>query len=239
MRFSFFLFFFNDTATTEIYTLSLHDALPIYPVRVRRPGPAPTGALQPRPERAPGDGEASRAARADASDHGGGRARPGRGARHRARHSAGAAPPGLRRVLHDQTSRRGHRARPLDVLQHRRAASGSARLRVAPRRRRDLRRRASLPEGTELTSRAGPSPGRYARLGARATLPRTVGALLEVEHLTTEFVTRGGVVRAVDGVSWDGREGETMALVGESGCGKSGSALSVMRLVAAPAGRIG
>ena len=65
-----------------------------------------------------------------------------------------------------------------------------------------------------------------------------MGALLEVENLTTEFVTRGGVVRAVDGVSWDVREGETVALVGESGCGKSVSALSVMRLVAAPAGRI-
>jgi oligopeptide/dipeptide ABC transporter ATP-binding protein len=65
-----------------------------------------------------------------------------------------------------------------------------------------------------------------------------VGVLLEVESLTTEFVTRGGVVRAVDDVSWDVREGETVALVGESGCGKSVSALSVMRLVAAPAGRI-
>jgi oligopeptide/dipeptide ABC transporter ATP-binding protein len=51
-------------------------------------------------------------------------------------------------------------------------------------------------------------------------------------------VTGGGVVRAVDGVSWDVQEGETVALVGESGCGKSVSALSVMRLVAAPAGRI-
>jgi oligopeptide/dipeptide ABC transporter ATP-binding protein len=65
-----------------------------------------------------------------------------------------------------------------------------------------------------------------------------VATLLEVKNLTTEFVTRGGVVRAVDGVSWDVREGETVALVGESGCGKSVSALSVMRLVAAPAGRI-
>jgi oligopeptide/dipeptide ABC transporter ATP-binding protein len=45
-------------------------------------------------------------------------------------------------------------------------------------------------------------------------------------------------VRAVGGVSWDVRAGETVALVGESGCGKSVSALSVMRLVAAPAGRI-
>ena len=65
-----------------------------------------------------------------------------------------------------------------------------------------------------------------------------MGALLEVESLTTEFVTRGGVVRAVDGVSWDVNEGETVALVGESGCGKSVSALSVMRLVAGPEGRI-
>ena len=65
-----------------------------------------------------------------------------------------------------------------------------------------------------------------------------MGVLLEVDNLTTEFLTRGGVVRAVSGVSWDVREGETVALVGESGCGKSVSALSVMRLVAAPAGRI-
>jgi len=65
-----------------------------------------------------------------------------------------------------------------------------------------------------------------------------VGVLLEVENLTTEFVTRGGVVRAADDVSWDVGEGETVALVGESGCGKSVSALSIMRLVAPPAGRI-
>jgi oligopeptide/dipeptide ABC transporter ATP-binding protein len=62
--------------------------------------------------------------------------------------------------------------------------------------------------------------------------------LLEVEHLCTQFSTRSGVVRAVDDVSWDAREGETVALVGESGCGKTVTALSVMRLVAAPAGRI-
>jgi len=65
-----------------------------------------------------------------------------------------------------------------------------------------------------------------------------VGTLLEVRNLQTHFATRGGVVRAVDGVSWDVREGETVALVGESGCGKSVSALSIMRLVAPPAGRI-
>jgi oligopeptide/dipeptide ABC transporter ATP-binding protein len=62
--------------------------------------------------------------------------------------------------------------------------------------------------------------------------------LLDVRNLHTHFATSGGVVRAVDGVSWDVRAGETVALVGESGCGKSVSALSVMRLVAAPAGRI-
>ena len=62
--------------------------------------------------------------------------------------------------------------------------------------------------------------------------------LLDVRDLHTQFTTAGGVVRAVDGVSWDVRAGETVALVGESGCGKSVSALSVMRLIAAPAGRI-
>jgi oligopeptide/dipeptide ABC transporter ATP-binding protein len=65
-----------------------------------------------------------------------------------------------------------------------------------------------------------------------------MSALLEVRNLRTSFLTRAGVVRAVDGVSWDIREGETVALVGESGCGKSVSALSIMRLVAPPAGRI-
>ncbi len=62
--------------------------------------------------------------------------------------------------------------------------------------------------------------------------------LLEVKDLTTYFFLGAGIVRAVDGVSYDVREGETVALVGESGCGKTVSALSVMRLVAAPAGRI-
>ena len=62
--------------------------------------------------------------------------------------------------------------------------------------------------------------------------------LLDVRNLRTHFHTSTGVVRAVDGVSWDVRKGETVALVGESGCGKSVSALSVMRLVSAPAGRI-
>ena len=62
--------------------------------------------------------------------------------------------------------------------------------------------------------------------------------LLDVRGLRTHFHTSAGVIRAVDGVSWDVCKGETVALVGESGCGKSVSALSVMRLVSAPAGRI-
>jgi oligopeptide/dipeptide ABC transporter ATP-binding protein len=65
-----------------------------------------------------------------------------------------------------------------------------------------------------------------------------VPKLLEVKDLHTHFLTRGGVIRAVDGVSWDIEQGETVALVGESGCGKSVTALSIMRLVSLPAGRI-
>ena len=62
--------------------------------------------------------------------------------------------------------------------------------------------------------------------------------LLDVRNLSTQFLTQGGIVRAVDDVSWDVKEGETVALVGESGCGKSVSALSIMRLVSQPAGQI-
>ena len=65
-----------------------------------------------------------------------------------------------------------------------------------------------------------------------------MGVLLSVENLVTQFSTSSGIVRAVDGVTWDVNEGETVALVGESGCGKSVSALSIMRLVSEPAGRI-
>ena len=65
-----------------------------------------------------------------------------------------------------------------------------------------------------------------------------MASLLEVKELRTTFQTAAGPVRAVDGVSWDVAEGETVALVGESGCGKSVTALSIMRLVAPPAGNI-
>ncbi len=65
-----------------------------------------------------------------------------------------------------------------------------------------------------------------------------MGMLLEVRGLRTHFFTGAGVIRAVDDVSYDVGVGETVALVGESGCGKTVSALSIMRLIAAPAGRI-
>ncbi len=61
--------------------------------------------------------------------------------------------------------------------------------------------------------------------------------LLQVNGLKTYFYTLGGVVKAVDGISYDLEEGETLGLVGESGCGKSVSALSIMRLIPDPPGK--
>jgi peptide/nickel transport system ATP-binding protein len=61
---------------------------------------------------------------------------------------------------------------------------------------------------------------------------------LEVDGLQTYFFTRQGIVKAVDGVSFNLRKGETLGIVGESGCGKSITALSIMRLVPEPPGRI-
>jgi oligopeptide/dipeptide ABC transporter ATP-binding protein len=62
--------------------------------------------------------------------------------------------------------------------------------------------------------------------------------LLSVKDLKTYFYTEEGVVKAVDGVTYDVQEGETLALVGESGCGKSVSAMSILRLIPFPPGRI-
>ena len=61
--------------------------------------------------------------------------------------------------------------------------------------------------------------------------------VLKVDNLTTYFFTRRGTVKAVDDVSFTVRAGETLAIVGESGCGKSITALSMMRLVPSPPGR--
>ena len=65
-----------------------------------------------------------------------------------------------------------------------------------------------------------------------------MATLLEVKDLQTHFFTMDGIVKAVDGVSYDLDEGETLGLVGESGCGKSVSALSLMRLIPDPPGKI-
>jgi len=65
-----------------------------------------------------------------------------------------------------------------------------------------------------------------------------MGALLEIKNLKTRFFTQDGVVHAVNGISLYLNEGETLGLVGESGCGKSVSMLSVLRLIPQPPGKI-
>src|SRR5918992_95284 len=62
--------------------------------------------------------------------------------------------------------------------------------------------------------------------------------LLQVKNLQTSFFTPEGEVRAIDGVSFEIGEGKTIGLVGESGCGKSVTSLSIMRLVSSPPGKI-
>ena len=62
--------------------------------------------------------------------------------------------------------------------------------------------------------------------------------LLEVKNLVTRFYTEEGVVHAVNGISYNLDRGESMALVGESGCGKSVSALSLLGLVPSPPGLV-
>ena len=65
-----------------------------------------------------------------------------------------------------------------------------------------------------------------------------MAALLEVRNLETRFYTQDGVVHAVNGVSFELHEGETLGVVGESGCGKSVTMLSILRLIPSPPGRI-
>jgi oligopeptide transport system ATP-binding protein len=62
--------------------------------------------------------------------------------------------------------------------------------------------------------------------------------LLQVRDLKTQFFTQDGIVTAVGGIGYDLNEGETLGIVGESGCGKSVSVLSLMRLIPQPPGKI-
>ncbi len=65
-----------------------------------------------------------------------------------------------------------------------------------------------------------------------------MGALLEVKDLRTQFFTQDGVVHAVNGISYTLDEGETLGIVGESGCGKSVGVMSLIRLIPMPPGRV-
>src|SRR6202047_2746605 len=81
------------------------------------------------------------------------------------------------------------------------------------------------------------TPGWPGACEAMETAYVPTSALLDVKGLKTYFFTRDGVVRAVDGVSFSVARGETLAIVGESGCGKSVTSLSILRLIASPPGR--
>ena len=90
-----------------------------------------------------------------------------------------------------------------------------------------------LPDSIEVETEEG------RRLAEQlADRSRHARKLLEVRNLSTQFFTRDGVVHAVDEVSFDVDYGETLGLVGESGCGKSVTALSLVRLVPDPPGQI-
>jgi len=103
----------------------------------------------------------------------------------------------------------------------------------------------SFPRKREPSDFGGTSLGPRVREDDVALSVRDVGSrvreddvVLSVRDLSTRFFTRDGVIRAVNGVSFDVRRGETLGIVGESGCGKSVTALSIMRLLPDGEGRI-
>ncbi|NEE04307.1 ABC transporter ATP-binding protein [Phytoactinopolyspora halotolerans] len=85
----------------------------------------------------------------------------------------------------------------------------------------------------------GPTPHTQAHERSAGAPLRAAGApLLSVHDLRVEFGTRAGIIRAVDGVSFDVRPGETLAILGESGSGKSVTSQAIMGIVPKPAGRV-
>src|SRR6185437_7360673 len=97
----------------------------------------------------------------------------------------------------------------------------------------DLPRPGDQPRGVRIE----PAGGRLARR-PRPKAARLMAPVLEVSGLSTVFHTRRGLVRAVQDVSFSVEAGETLAIVGESGCGKTITALSLMRLIPMPPGEI-
>src|SRR5947209_12247605 len=101
--------------------------------------------------------------------------------------------------------------------------------------------RRPVPHVSNITGEPGSHFLNHARLAEQKIAhsdPQPAETVLEINELQTHFFTAGGVVRAVDGVSYAVRSHETLGVVGESGCGKSVTALSNLRLVADPPGRI-
>src|SRR5439155_14619487 len=101
--------------------------------------------------------------------------------------------------------------------------------------RRRIARRARSPEGVVMPG-AGRTTEREAAPAGEAALDEA--RLLDIRGLKTHFATDDGIVHAVDGVDLTVGRGETVSVVGESGCGKTVTALSVLKLVAMPPGRI-
>src|SRR5260370_1214379 len=182
---------------------------------------------------------------------------------YRAQHAATAAGAGHLRcrgrddhrgdpVVH----RRRHPAQRPELGQyHGRGAqlvSGRLLHRAVPRDHAVLDGAGDEPLGRRAARRARPAPRAAAVRVPMAAIIDAIGAVaggplraagmgervLEVADLKTWFFTRDGVVHAVDGVSFHVMPGATVAIVGESGCGKSVTALSILRLVPSPPGRI-
>ena len=106
----------------------------------------------------------------------------------------------------------------------------------------DGRRFQSAHDGASARAASEAAPPTACRAerdsAARRGAPAIGNVILDVRDLRTYFFTYDGVVKALDGVSFNVRRGETVGLVGETGCGKSVTAFSITKLIADPPGRI-